>query len=520
MRWPPLVLIAALLVGGLVVGRSTGDGAAGRPAEPEPTRLLPASPPLDALGSIWFCAGQTAGPDTMADGTVVVANPGDRTAAGRLSVVTDAGQRASRAVSVAARTTERVRVADLVDIDDDVDDDDDEWAAVTVELDRGEVVVEHEVVGPEGRDVAACQTQGGDRWYLPAGATTRDARLRLAVYNPYPDAATVDMGFTTAEGLRRPRAFRGMPVAARSVVVVDVTPVVTVREVIATTITSRTGRVVVDRIQTYDGSGASTTEEEAEEESYLRQGLTVTPAVPVARPVWAFAAGVKAPGVHERITVFNPGGSDADVVIEVTLEDPRANGEVDPFPLVVPARGFATFDLDAAEAVPEEVTHSLEVRARDGSPIVAERTLAAAEGTNYRDVASTTGSPVAARRWAFAAGARDDGVEVARLALTNPGRVAARVTLVAFGDGQRTRLEADGATGPVVLAAGEHREVLVEGLPPDRRSVEVTASAPIVAERRLIDRAQTGDDGDTEPGRGGSAALGVPLGTDLVLLDG
>lgn len=509
-RWPPLVLIVALLAGGLVVGRSTAD-AEGAPASPEPASLLPASPPADALGSIWFCAGQTVGADTMADGTIVVANPGDQPASGRLSVITDADQRATRALAVAPRTTERVRVATMVDAG---------WAAVTVELDRGGVLVEHEVAGPDGRDVAPCHTQGGDRWYVPSGATTRDARLRLAVYNPYPDAATVDMGFTTVEGLRRPRAFRGVPVAARSLVVIDVSPVVTVREVISTTVTTRTGRVVVDRIQSYDGSGASTTAEEAEEERYLRQGLTVTPAVPVARPVWGFAAGVKAPGVHERITVFNPGRTEADVAITVALDDPRRNGELDPFPLAVPAAEFATFDLDAVDVVPEAVTHSLEVRSRGGSPIVVERTLAAGEGANHRDVLSSTGSPLAAPRWGFAAGWRGEGVEVQRMALFNPGSEPASVTLTAFGDGQRSPIEADDAPGPIDLAPGEHREVVVAGGPSARRSVEVTATVPIIAERRLIDGPREDSDGDEQPGRGGSTALGIPLGTGLVLLDG
>lgn len=514
-RWPPLVLIVALLVGALVVDHERArDQAAAVPSAPDPAGLLPVGLPDDALGSIWFCAGQTAGDDTRADGTVVVANLGPDHASGRIEVVGDDGERASQALEVAAASTERVRLADVLTAD---------WVAARVELDRGHVVVEHEVAGPEGRDVAACHNRADDTWYLPSGATTRDARMTVAIYNPYADEDVVDLSFVTGEGQRRPRDLQDLPIPARSVVAVDVTSVVTVREILATTVSARRGRVVVDRIQTYDGRGASATEEEAAAEAYRRTGLTVTPAVPRPRPVWRFPAGVKSPGIHERVVVFNPGRDEAEVEITVSLDDPRRNGRPEPFPLTVAGGDFEVFDLDAAPEVPPEVRHSLLVRTVSGPGVIAERSIDAEGAATYVGVATSTGSPVAARRWAFAAGPRPDGAEAARMVVMNPGSEEVDVRLVAFGDGRRAAVRGG---GPFRLGPGDRREIVVETLLDDRGSVEVLASGPIVAERRLIASETAPDessdessdaDAEPQPGMGASTTLGIPLGTVTVL---
>lgn len=544
-RGPALVLIAALLMAGVVVGRDGGAGTGSVASGPDPATLLSVGPPDDALDSIWFCAGQTAGDDTAADGTVVIANLGDSDATGTVEVVSDAGDAAAEPVEVAARTTERVRVADVLTAD---------WAAATVQMDQSSIIVEHEVVGPHGRDAAACQTRASDRWYLPAGATTRDAQLTLLIYNPYRDAALIDLAFTTAEGVRRPTALDGVPIEAGGVRAVDVSGVVTVREVVATTLTARRGRVVVDRIQTYDGRGSSTTDDEAATESYRTEGITVTPGVPARRPMWDLPAGVRSPGIHERITVFNPGRRDAEVELTFSLREPERNGELDPFPLAVPAGEFEVFEVDATDAIPEGITHAVAVRSVNGVPVVAERSLAAAEGASYLAALASTGSPVAARRWGFAAGRRNGEADSQRVALHNPGDEEVEVRLVAFGDGRRT--PAPVPEGPVVLGPDEHREVLVTDVPDDRTSIEVIASAPIVAERRIIaqgpgpdappDDADAGEaageadedeevadtdeededeeDADTdeeedEIGIGASTAIGIPLGHTVVVLD-
>lgn len=510
-RWPPLVLIVALLVGGLIVGRDGGSGRGDDTvAEIDPATLLPVAAPDDALDSSWFCPGQSAGEDTPADGTIVVANVGDSTARGVLEVVAAGGEEpVVEPLEVPALTTERIPLADVLEAD---------WVAAKVEVEGGTVVVEHEVAGEDDRDVAPCHSRASDTWYLPAGASTRDASLTLAIYNPYAGEARVDLAFTTEESVREPSDLQGLAVAPGAVVTVDVSGVVTERAVISTTVVATRGQVVVDRIQTYDGRGASTTAEEAEAETYQPQGLTLTPAVPGPRVTWGFAAGAKAGFLHERVVLFNPRDEVAEVEIEVALSDPQRNGTLDPFPVTVPAGEFAVFDLDAIEQIPNGVVHSITVRSENGVPVIAERALAAAgEGTvPYVGTAASTGTPVGSERWVFATGP-EDGTDVARIAVVNPGDAAVTVEVTASGDGESvpTGTDSEGEPAPsLTLEPGERREVYVEGLDDARRTLTVTADGPIVAERRMLPVPS-----DEESGQGLSLTLGIPLRQGMVPLD-
>lgn len=516
-RWPALVLIVALLVGGALVGR---DGAADADQERavDASTLVPVAAPDDALGSVWFCAGQTAGDDTEADGTLVIANPSDDPATGQVEVVSADGERGTQALDLAPWATTRLRVADVLEA---------EWAAARVETTSGTVAVDHEVAGPKGRDAAPCQTRAGDRWLLPAGASTRDARLTLLVYNPYPDAATVDMSFATADGVRRPGALQGIPVPAESVVPVDVSGVVTVRPLISSTVTARRGRVVVDRIQTYDGRGASTTEEEAAQEPFRREGLTLTPAVPRAGTRWSFAAGLRGRGIHEQVTVFNPTDELAEVEIALALEDPERNGVLDPFPVEVSPGGTEVFDVDEAEAVPEGLTHSLDVRSTNGVPVVAERSLSVTDPASYRAELTSTGAPVAAARWVFPSGRTSLSDQLDRIAVTNPGEEDVEVSVRAFGDGA---LSESLGEGPITLGPGESREVDLDELNgldgedeagEDQRSLQVEATGPITTERRIIARRGEPEEGEeeAEPAVGASIAPGIPVGPRFVILE-
>ncbi|HEV7722515.1 MAG TPA: DUF5719 family protein, partial [Iamia sp.] len=344
----------------------------------------------------------------------------------------------------------------------------------------------------------------------------RDASFTLAIYNPYAGDARVDLAFTTEESVREPADLQGLAVAPGAVVAIDVSGVVTERAVIATTVAATRGQVVVDRIQTYDGQGAATTDEEAEDETYQREGLTVTPAVPGPQAVWAFPAGVKSGFVHEQVVLFNPADEAAEVELDVALDDPQRNGVLDPLPVTVPPGAFTVFDVDGVDSIPRGLTHSLTVRAENGIPVVAERTLAAVgEEATYVGTAASTGSPVASEHWAFASGPADD--ESGRIVVTNPGEEAVDVELSVFGDGETAPAgeDADGEdSSSFSLEPGARREVLLADLDDDQRSVEVVASGPVVAERRIVLSLP-----DDEVGMGTSVALGVPLREGLVVLN-
>lgn len=514
-RWPALVIIACLLIGGVVVGSTGADDATDGGDDVALTALIPVAAPPDALDSVWFCAGQSAGDDTAADGTLVIANVGDDDATGEISVVPagDAVEPTVEAVEVPALTTRRVRVADIVEAD---------WAAATISLDGGTVVVEHEVVGPEGRDVAPCQNRAGDAWSFAAGASTRDATMALAVYNPFPGQATVDVAFTTEEGVREPSAFQGVPVAPHSLTVLDVSAVVTERAVIGTSLTTRRGQVVVDRIQTFDGEGAATTAEEADAEGYVApRGITLTPGVRAPGLYWRLPAGVSSDFVREQVVVANPTDDVAEVELTFALEEPDRNGTLEPFPLTVGPGESTVFDVASVGTVPN-VPHSIEVRSENRVPVVVERLLSAVGDSPYVGRAASTGTPVAAPQWVFAAGP-SPSVESGRIALVNPGDAAVEVALTGFGAGTSIPIPAtppgEGAeTGPqrFTLAAGARFEVALTGA----SSIEVSATGPIVAERRLVAVPADPDEADDdETGLGTSTAMGIPLPDGLVALD-
>ena len=53
---------------------------------------------------------------------------------------------------------------------------------------------------------------------MPAAATTLDARAVLVLFNPFPDDAVLEVEFVTADGVRIPAGYEGLPVPGQSVV--------------------------------------------------------------------------------------------------------------------------------------------------------------------------------------------------------------------------------------------------------------------------------------------------------------
>jgi len=530
-----LVVLALLLVGGIVLSRGDGATTAGDVDDStlvavEPANLLPVGPPDDALDGAWYCAGQSSGEGTVADGTLVLANVGTDDARARVTATSSDGEEAEVDVDVAALTTERLALADLIEA---------EWVAAAVHVVGGTITVEHEVVGPLGRDVAPCHSRSSDRWYLPAGASTRDATMALAVFNPHAGAATVDLSFTTDENVREPNELQGMLVPAGGVVVVPVSDLVTEREVMATTVTTRRGLVVVDRIQTFDGTGAATTAEEIEAQPFRRKGVTLTPAVAAPAEAWTFPASVSSNYTAERVVVFNPGERTAEVVIDVALDEQERYDPVPSVPLDVPGGRFAVFDVRDHEAIPSAAAHTLTVRSRNEVPILAERSLSSVGEAPSLGEATSTGSPVEDTAWVLPAGPRPDGADDARYVIDNPGAEAVEVTVSAFGDGTLEALP----DGRLTIEAGRRVELRPDDLPPGRVSLLVEASGPVVVERRLLSRTAAEVPGDDEPdeeddaeaaddetedteegsddeaaGLGTSATIGIPLDRRLARL--
>jgi hypothetical protein len=312
--------------------------------------------------------------------------------------------------------------------------------------------------------------------------------------NPFPDDATVDIDFATDEGVRDTARFQGFVVPGRSVVGAFLDQDVTRKAQVSAHVRVRGGRLVIDRIQTFDGTDS-------------REGITLGLGVPTPAEVWMFPTGETGPGLTEQVVVFNPSEQVAEVEVEARLDDPGTNGTPEPFQLTVAPGRYSIIDIHAEDRVPPGVGHALIVRSLNGVPVTAERVNAGADPAPRRGITATTGSPFGAPIWYIVGGGPTESRDE-YLVLLNPS-IEAPVTfsVTGFSSGQTIAVQdLQGKTiepgGRVVIRLGDKIER--EDLP-----VVISADGPIVAERGLY-----------RIGGGGiSQAIGIPLAEDLLVPD-
>ena len=473
-RVPALVVVgaavAAAVGAGLTVDGRTGDAPAA--AAVGPADLATVAPAPDALGSTWYCAAGTGDDDGTATHRVSIANVGSEPVDVVLTVVpgtalgetTDA-EPVVEELTIDARSREVLPLGALLEAP---------FVAAVVEAGRGEVVVEHSVGGggDDELDLAPCASTSSPTWYVAASRTTRDARAQLALFNPFPDDAVVDISFVTPEGQRAPEGFSGFIVPAQRVAVVDFG--VNFRyDNVSVSIVARSGRLVVERLQSFDGSDGPA-------------GLAVTPAAPEPSPVWHLPDGLAAEGITEIVTVYNPTDEPAEVDVEVALDptsDVSQPAVAEPFSQTVAPHGFAQIDVGADGRVPLGRGHSITVRSQNGVPVVAERWIRSEAPAARSGFAATLGSPVVATRWLAAAGGA--GADVSEyLVLLNPAADGiARVSVAAATPSQL--LPIAGLDDVEVPAQGRVAIDLGQYLNRPELVLVIDASTPVVAERGL-----------------------------------
>ena len=384
-RIPFIIVVIALLAAGFVVERDHQTEVASAP-DLGVARHAPMTVSPDALGSTWYCAAGSSDEEGVADHTVVIANPADRELRAELTAFPGQADPVSVVIEVPANSIERVLVNEVVAAP---------ATAVMVEADGGELAVTHDLEGPLGRDGGPCASASSDIWHFAWGDTSRDVRSLMVLFNPFPGDAVVDFSFVTIDGPREPRALTGVVVPGRSVVVVDVGAEVARRDQVSTTVTARTGRVVAERLQTFDDT------EEMLEGADPRRGLTVDLGVPVPAEVWVHPSVRLAEGLVETIVVYNPGSATAEVDVEVLLGD-RGLGGVEPFELSVPPNRYETVDLTDQPRLVEHmddgpVDATVIVRSLNDVAVVAERMTMVPTTANGPGVSASVGMPVVGR---------------------------------------------------------------------------------------------------------------------------
>ena len=339
------------------------------------------------------------------NGFVSVLNAGDTPIEGSLTAYSTDGQTAVAPLVIKERSRVDVRLGDLMVAP---------WAAAVVELLGAEGVVEQSVIGPTGRSTSACANSAGSTWYLADGATTVDATLGILLFNPFPDDAIVDVSFSTSEGTRTPQATQGYVVPGTSVRLLQLNEIV------------RAGTHDLD-----DGRGP-------QRPGRRRPGAGLPggrQAGPVGRGRVARAGravvvrlGRKGDQAAERITIFNPGDSDAEVDVAFYPADPSTAP-----PPTRSAHGAPRAPRPRSTWPPPTRCRSVSTASwccrRRVARVVAERVLEV-QGDAARNVTIQPGSPLTATTWTFVTGA-PDGAEA--LVVANATGEATTASVLALG---------------------------------------------------------------------------------------
>lgn len=379
--------VAGLMVLGSIVGVVMLQRS--RPVHSVPAEFsrlgratMPFVPKGDFVTSAWFCAGVPNGKAQLG-GSAIVVNPADVALTGKITTFTDAAGVAAVAApfEVPARDT---KVFDLTQMQPQGT-----FLSAMVEIYGGGGFVEQRADSPSGSAVSPCSNSTSSTWYFADGYTVEGSSEQLVITNPFPSDAIVSISEATRTESRRPEILRGLLVKANSVLVISQDLLAKRELVLAITVESTRGRVVVGRAQEYLASVG-------------RAGFTMTLGAPSLGDQYYFADGEIAPNVIERYSIYN--ASDTEAVVNVLFLgiDPDS-GFVNPEPLTVPAGKVVS--LIAADVGVPEGRHGAVFSTETSGSIIVERAITRQTG----DTVATTvvmGSPpsFASTRWSMAIG--------------------------------------------------------------------------------------------------------------------
>lgn len=314
---PALILVLAALIGLVVAGRDTE-------ARPTPVFSAPAGswmPSVSDIGALtgsWFCPGVPVTGEDGVGGSVVISNRASDLLEGRFTVLGPEGVASEQAFTVEPWSQSTIDVDAFVTA---------AFASVVVEVDGGQGFVEQVATHPAGDSVAPCADDTSSEWHLADGFTAGDSTETLVLTNPYDDLVLADLTFSTDAGFSEPNAFKGFSIPPKSVKVISIAELGNQDEtIIAASVTTRSGRLVVGRAQHFTGAG--------------RLGYDISLAAPAAREQWWFADGERGEGITETFSIYNPTEDDVSVT---------------PFFLGLPSEfdggGFAQIVVPAREVV-------------------------------------------------------------------------------------------------------------------------------------------------------------------------
>ena len=472
-RLPLLLVIAAVLVGLFQLNDphptpGTAGTAAGAVAE-----SLGSSVDPDAGSSTWYCPAGSAGTDTPPIHQILIANAGRATTARVTGYRSGSEQTAKIVVKLPAATDTLVVASDIAP----------DVSGVTVEVVGRGISVAHRLVTDTVSDQADCLTTASTQWHFPAASTELGSTAQLWLLNPFPTDASVDVGVVTDEGLRVPKALRGLIVPAGSSKMVNIGDAGQRRVQFAFSVVARGGRIAAELAQTV-----------------ARVGLRLQPGIVAPAATWVFADSFGGPGVSDQLVLYNPGASDVSATVTVVPNgyDPASRPE--PFQIDVAARRSVVVQLDKESRVPPDNRRWIQVEAPGdargvGRGIVALEvvSLHGAGGDGSVEtrpgiaggLASTAGSPVAATDWTISS---VDGPPDAQsvVVVVNPSTdTIALVSLSSVVGGKQSALtDKPIEVPPMGVVPIDVTQAAVAA----SASIEVTSPSPVIVSARIASK--------------------------------
>jgi hypothetical protein len=306
------------------------------------------------------------------------------------------------------------------------------WTSQAVVLSSGGVAVTQAVHGASGWSEAPCVSRTAQDWYFASGNTSGTNGLYISVFNPTSSPVVVDLSFTTASGVVHPINFQGMVLDPGQVQVANVAAYVQEQSTVATTVSSRTGRVVASELEQFAAPTG---------------GLSVIPGVPFVASQWSIPQSDEVTGGASEIDVFNPGPGTENVTVNLRL----ASGPLAPLQHAVPALSTWVLSTTSQTRIPKGDPYSAEISARGAGGVVVGRlvvasSLAQAPQAGVANAIDGLTSTWPSHQWLVpspgsTATPAYSGALPEHLALANPtGSAEHFVVLVMTPDGTRTIL--------------------------------------------------------------------------------
>lgn len=456
------ILIVAAVVGVVLVDRHQGRQSVGASNALNVLGGFPQVASGSRISTSWFCPG-AAGGDGIEAASVTISNPSDAEITASISYLSDV-QAESQTISVTPRSQLSVDVlrGRTVGV-----------VVPIVEIIGSVGTVEQNLVYAAGDVTAQCVSQTSSKWYFADGFTAEGSSERLVLTNPFPESAVVNVAFTTEEGRRTPTALQGLILGPHSAKSISMNEAGAQNETsVALEVSATSGQIVASRIQHYLGAG--------------RLGYSTTIGIPSPQTEWWFTSGRTGPLVTERLVVFNPSATDAQVSVAFFGDkitngipiDETSTAAAPSAAVDIPAGAIVAINTDQIADLPKG-DHAMVVSSLGDAQLVVEHVLSQTTGgSSFTAVTNGIPGGLLSSKWRLPSGLANG----ARNALTvlNATSVDGTFTVSAIGPGGEIPLP-NLVDVPLSAAAVVSLDVPVEAT---YGEVVVTSNVDIAVQRR------------------------------------